>query len=1146
MKQYSVCMFRNVQHLATFSHWIVFGIVAIVLITIYPKIVYGSTVIEDRLITGTETWKASGGPYRISGTVHIPKNAKLTIETGSRLYFDSGKIQVEGELVLTSALQSTEVETVVITSPLFAGIDVVGGSVKIEGLRFEPEFGVSNNESVTESTPCPKIQIWSHGTGTVVRSSFIQCSSNAPIVTVWGGGLLSIDTSMFTRVRSGSVVDVFGESNLTVTHSVFKNAGRVSAVSVFGIGTNSLFEDNTFSEQKVGIQVFDKALFVSNSNSFNKSTTGISIFTQAVSEITQNIFEDNQIGIEAYTGSTTISESIFERNTEYGALVSQGIFYAVKNWWGNMTGPTYIQNPTGTGEAVEGDLSVYPWLTEKPNLSPCCSSVVFIPGIQGSRLYTRGFLFENQLWEPNRDADVKKLYLNSDGTSKNKIYTRDIISRTNLGSSLGIGFLDSNIYAELVELLDSLKKKKSITDWQAFPYDWRADSYTVFESNKQEWILKIKQMAKVSKTGKVTFVAHSFGGFVLQRFVDELVKEGYGKYIDSVVYIAVPQFGSFESVLSVLHGDNQDLLHGAILTGATARGLSKNSPATYELFPKWSQSDAQVPTIQASSTGGVNQSESGQSISNQFGLVSDVVNISGVPYLKISDITTKNNPTPQINSSQFSQLFDFIFKKNTFSQRAVPFNEIDIQSPAVGNENIFRDVLLRQKQRKIDSEVASVNNNGTNPKLFKSFSILGIGALTALGLEYIKSCTPSVSTLALPSPVISGDLAKDLYCSNKRKLLYFTLGDGVVPIGDLSRRSGIKALVDISQYEKIHSIQISHAQFAASEPVLTMLRQIIFNKSLSLAGAPYIQIVGENNSSNDSTGDEQNMGNSTENQGDTVSKGAYHRIEITTPGNLKLKTNSGTLEEYAIGTGVTYKNTIPNIRYEKIADTRFLLIPKSVQIQTVQVDSKKFGVQSVIIDTIDHSQSTQYIGGSLSNPVYIFNTIPATPTTVAIVQFSTTAASTSTSPQVPVLLVTDQTNSEGNQQAGGLIGTVVSSPIVASSSYSVVENPEYTIEQIKAELRKINSEIKASVLPKKFIDRYSLKTEAILRKIDSYPPTKPKEYTRVIQKSLAAIVTEIEEYGNRYYKDRMTVGETSFLYIKFFKVYTMFLYLKAS
>ncbi len=218
------------------------------------------------------------------------------------------------------------------------------------------------------------------------------------------------------------------------------------------------------------------------------------------------------------------------------------------------------------------------------------SNVVFIPGLEASRLYTKGLLSENQLWEPNWNADVKKLYLDENGESLDKdIYTRDIIKKTNVG----MGVLDSNVYKTFSDEMDNLVIEKKINSWLALPYDWRMDlNKVVTEPVKLEnggsynFIDEIMKIASSSQTGKVSIVTHSNGGLVAKTLINELRKIGKEGLIDQLVMVASPELGTPSAITGVLHGDDQEIAFGLLMNKSTARTLGENMMGAYNLLPQ--------------------------------------------------------------------------------------------------------------------------------------------------------------------------------------------------------------------------------------------------------------------------------------------------------------------------------------------------------------------------------------------------------------------------------------------------------------------------------------------------------------------------------------------------------------------------------
>ncbi|KKW45366.1 MAG: hypothetical protein UY97_C0024G0001, partial [Parcubacteria group bacterium GW2011_GWB1_57_6] len=103
----------------------------------------------------------------------------------------------------------------------------------------------------------------------------------------------------------------------------------------------------------------------------------------------------------------------------------------------------------------------------------CISNVLFLPGIEASRLYYRGALgIEHQVWEPDYRTDVTYLALNGDGTSKYPLYTKDIVDTVQAHNPL-IGTIadmfGSNLetYAGFVRFMDALVASSTVKEWRA-------------------------------------------------------------------------------------------------------------------------------------------------------------------------------------------------------------------------------------------------------------------------------------------------------------------------------------------------------------------------------------------------------------------------------------------------------------------------------------------------------------------------------------------------------------------------------------------------------------------------------------------------------------------------------------------------------
>lgn len=260
------------------------------------------------------------------------------------------------------------------------------------------------------------------------------------------------------------------------------------------------------------------------------------------------------------------------------------------NYWKNFTdtcknndGDNFCDYPFSWGKMTD----YLPWAKafnfSKPS---CCSSVMFLPGHQGSRLYRKDSNGgEDQLWEPtNHNEDVRQLYLDSNGESvDSEIYVGEIIDEL-----YGIG---DNIYKNFSESMDQIVSDGIINEWKPIPYDWRlplekiAEDGVKLENGEMDVIGEIKRMEADSKTGKVTLVGHSNGGLLAKTLIDKLKDSGDEKLVDKLIMIGAPQLGTPKATAGLLHGDEINLLYGLILDKKTARGFAENMVSAYNLLP---------------------------------------------------------------------------------------------------------------------------------------------------------------------------------------------------------------------------------------------------------------------------------------------------------------------------------------------------------------------------------------------------------------------------------------------------------------------------------------------------------------------------------------------------------------------------------
>lgn len=227
------------------------------------------------------------------------------------------------------------------------------------------------------------------------------------------------------------------------------------------------------------------------------------------------------------------------------------------------------------------------------------SSVLFLPGIEGSRLYRTTAEGEDKLWEPSFFSDdVAEMYLNPDGSSVNgDVYAKE-------GDIIESIPTKGDVYGSLETDLDAITGdgENQIREWKAAAYDWRLSIDDILTRGHKAGeriyyagdlgatstpyiIAELHRLAASSKSGKVTILAHSNGGLVAKRMMQMLGPEETARLIDKVILVASPQAGTPQAIASAMHGDDQDLVFGLLMGKNQARTFASTSPMTYNLMP---------------------------------------------------------------------------------------------------------------------------------------------------------------------------------------------------------------------------------------------------------------------------------------------------------------------------------------------------------------------------------------------------------------------------------------------------------------------------------------------------------------------------------------------------------------------------------
>jgi hypothetical protein len=238
----------------------------------------------------------------------------------------------------------------------------------------------------------------------------------------------------------------------------------------------------------------------------------------------------------------------------------------------------------------------------------CCSSVLFLPGIESSRLYELSSINnEVRLWEPGVSGSLhlSDLYMDGSGKSLLNVYTRDVIDEV---------YGTFNIYKSFLGNLEKLKSvDHSIADYSAVPYDWRLSIDDILSSGEKDIsgnifyknattspyiISELRRLAQSSKNGKVTIISHSNGGLVAKALIKKLqdTNDPILSKIDKIIFVAVPQLGTPGAIAALLHGYDQNIPF--FLNNIESRSLGQNMQSLYNLLPSTAYfSSVQTPVV---------------------------------------------------------------------------------------------------------------------------------------------------------------------------------------------------------------------------------------------------------------------------------------------------------------------------------------------------------------------------------------------------------------------------------------------------------------------------------------------------------------------------------------------------------------------
>ena len=1111
------------------------------IILVPSQVAFAETRYEGKTFTQNIVLKRSNQPYYFTGQNSIARGVSVAVEAGTEIHIE-GNLTVFGKLALTgeSAL------------PIKLGgkVSIVGGELHASHVDMK-------------DTP---LRIQAYATSAVMFDSVhverVYPSDGSSVISIFNNSTLTIKNSTFSRVDSSYGVEVFNGSFLNIQDSTFTQVGRDASLLVYGANTTASIKESLFygfpdNSQNLNLQqpvqsalqtlqnptqkaveIFSGAFLQVAITDFERfSTKAISSFANATLDISKTTFTKNTLGIESYNSNVHISDSEIFGNLEGGATIYSGSIDATDNWWGSDTGPKSVTlNPNGTGDQYRGGGQISPWKQLKPKKNiKCCSSILFIPGHQGSRIYKSGKMLglstENQLWEPNTVSDISKLNLNIDGYSIDKsLYVRDIVERTNIAFG---GNSDVEIYRGLVKSLNGLNSNYSIEDWQYAAYDWRMSPNTIvlegaryrstgnaggngsaISYKKMED--QIVQMAQISKTKKVTLLAHSYGGLVTKRLLAYLLQKGKIGLIDKVIFVAVPENGSPSSLFALLHGDNQDIGNGYIVNKTTMRKFAQNMPSVYSLLPKTD-------------------------------MMSDRSLIFG---MQATNTISLSVPTISTVESMYKFLFNEISRPNTI-------DSLEMNVPLVANKKIKQKIDVESTPHFIKPQIER------GYKEIEFYNILGVGLNTPQSISYFKKpCTSLYTHASLMSP----------NCGLDHSPNFTQIGDGVVLSDDVLGRGienatqggrwGEKYIFDIGEYNRKNAKNYGHANIVSSPPVISTLMQIFMNTVGEYVLPAYItkhggmRMGGSETSSGSSASSNAISNNSVSRKryqistSDTVlisGKNTLGQI-VGTPFSL-ISTNTLTNSKSQI---LPIVNTAPNSDMSHFGGSYYIhteTLPSTLNIvpdRTVSQSEFNLVIKEIspIVLTSNQTQS--------QNQLQDQTKIIASFENISITEYSTVEvkidpASTTQAQMVVTDVYDDVYTNTATYIVTSLGSGSPSAVLVNPASFNNTNNGNTQSAQVGQGgsvdivylIGLIRTEIQKSGVRVNFKQRYLLKLNTIEKNYKSLNESKKsiaKKYSKETTASLVAILKDLQRSRSLYYRGGMRKSEAAFLYIQFSKL----------
>lgn len=467
--------------------------------------------------------------------------------------------------------------------PVFASADITVAGYITENTTWSPENGVV--------IIGPGVTVMPGVTLTIEPGTILKSGISSHGMVFWLeilGTLVAEGTASepiyFTSIKDDSVGgDTNGDGDDTIPQMldwvgiVFREAA-VGSVKHSTVRYAGSFAGGHTS----GLSNLGGTVFIENSSFENNFQSDILQSTGSLA-VASSTFDRDNIAIRIMGGNLIATPGNNFATTSSVENLSATEVDMRNNWWGSVTGPQPIDKVgQAEGSFIYGLILYEPWLMAPPGdeMLPeeCCSNVLFLPGIKGSVLK----MGSDTLWPATFFGnDLPALALTEDGESVNNVYVDGILQE----------FAGRDIYLPFSVFLDGLVGENLIDEWLPRSYDWRFSPEKILADGVKtkdetiDIIEEIGELASRSQTGQVTIVAHSMGGLMGKMIIKELEERGKGHLIDSFVMVGTPQLGTPQAIGTILHGYDESILGGFIVSSAQARTISQNMESAFNLLP---------------------------------------------------------------------------------------------------------------------------------------------------------------------------------------------------------------------------------------------------------------------------------------------------------------------------------------------------------------------------------------------------------------------------------------------------------------------------------------------------------------------------------------------------------------------------------